>query len=88
MSGCVETIENTQKYFWENAQKWQLYTDKIIYLISKQIELVEKNIWNYINFENIYTQKIKKEKIIDFKNEIIYLENWEKLILDEWRVFE
>ena len=84
----VETIENTQKYFWENAQKWQLYTDKIIYLISKQIELVEKNIWKYINFENIYTQKIKKEKIIDFKNEIIYLENWEKLVLDEWRVFE
>ena len=39
-------------------------------------------------FENIYTQKIKKEKIIDFKNEIIYLENWEKLVLDEWRVFE
>ena len=84
----IKTIESTQEYFWENAQKWQLYTDKIIYLISKQIELVEKNIWKYINFENIYSQKIRKEKITDYKNEIIFLENWEKLKLDEWKVFD
>jgi len=84
----IKTITKTQKYFWENAQKWQLYTDKIIYLISKQIELIEKNIWKKLNFENIYSQEIRKEKIIDFKNDIIYLENKEELKLDEWRIFE
>ena len=85
----ISTIENTKKYFWENAQKWQLYTDKIIYLISKQIDLIKQNInWKKIKFENIYSWKIVQEKVIDYKNEIIFLENWEKLILDEWRVFE
>ena len=84
----VKNIESTQKYFWENAKKWQLYTDKIIYLISKQIELVKNNIWEIMNFENIYTQKIISWKIIKFEKEIIYLSSWEELILDEWRVFE
>ncbi len=84
----IKTIEETQKYFWKNAEAGQIYTDKLIYLISKQIELIEKNIWKELNFENIYTQKVRKEKIIDYKWEVIFLENWEKLNLDEWRVFE
>jgi len=84
----IKTIESTQEYFWENAQKWQLYTDKIIYLISKQIDLLKQNIWKKLNFENIYSQEIKKEKIIDFKNDIIYLENKKELKLDEWIIFE
>lgn len=84
----INTIEETQKYFWDNAEKWQLYTDKIIYLISKQIEIIEKNIWKMINFENIYSWKVRKEKIISYKNETIFLKNWENLKLDEWRVFE
>jgi hypothetical protein len=41
-----------------------------------------------MNFENIYTQKVRKEKIIDYKNEIIFIENGEELKLDEWRVFD
>jgi len=84
----VSTIEETAKYFWKNAEAGQIYTDKLIYLISKQIELVEKNIGEFLNFENIYSQKVIKEKIINYKNELIFLENWEKLKLDEWRVFE
>jgi len=85
----IETIENTKKYFWENAKSGQTYTDKIIYLISKQIDLIKENInWKKLKFENIYSWKVLEEKIIDYKNEIIFLDNWEKLILDEWRVFE
>lgn len=84
----IKTIEKTQEYFWDSAEKGQLYTDKIIYLISKQIELVKNNIWKTIHFENIYTQKVREWKVRDYKDEIIFLDNWEKLILDEWRVFE
>jgi len=84
----INTIEETSLYFGKNAEKGQVYTDKLIYLISKQIEIVENNIWKNINFESIYNQKVRNEKIVDYKDEIIYLENWEELMLDEWRVFE
>jgi len=84
----IKTIEETSLYFGKNAEKGQVYTDKLIYLISKQIEIVENNIWKNINFESIYNQKVRSEKIVDYKDEIIYLESWERLILDEWRVFE
>ncbi|MDQ7009108.1 MAG: prephenate dehydrogenase/arogenate dehydrogenase family protein [Candidatus Gracilibacteria bacterium] len=84
----IKIIEETKKYFGDNAQKGQVYTDKLIYLISKQIDLVKNNIGKSINFENIYTQKVINKKINSYKNETIYLENGEKLFLDEWRVFE
>lgn len=84
----ISTIEETKKYFWENAKKGQTYTDKIIYLISKQIDLVKQNIWKNIKLENIYSGKVLEEKIIDYKDEIIFLQNWEKLDINEWRVFE
>ena len=96
-------LKLSQEIFWKNAKKWQVYTDKLIYLISKQIELIEKNIWKNMNFENIYSQKVINWKIIKFEKEIIYLDSWQgelswkdkrggpkvdKLILDEWRVFK
>jgi len=32
----ISTIKQTKDFFWDNTDLWQKYTDKIIYLISKQ----------------------------------------------------
>ncbi len=84
----IGSIKKTQEYFGENAQKWQLYTDKIIFLLSQQVEILKENIWNKLSFENIYSWEIRREKLIKYEKEMMYLENGEKLILDEWRVFK
>ncbi len=82
----VSTIEGTQEYFWENAQKWQVYTDKIIYMLAMQIEYLNKNIWNELNFTHVSSWKKIQSVVKGFEKEVIYLESWEELILDEWFV--
>ena len=82
----INTIVWTHKYFWETAKKWHIYTDKIIYLISKQIEIIENNIWKEIKLTNIYSKQIKKWIVKKYKNENIYFENWEKYNIDEWEI--
>jgi hypothetical protein len=55
--------------------------------MSKQIEILEKNIWKEIKLENIYSrEKINwiLEKLEDRK---IFLKNWKILYLDEWNIF-
>jgi len=55
----IENIEQSAKYFWENAEAGHNYTDKVIFMLWKQIELVEKNIWKEVLLENIYTRENK-----------------------------
>ncbi len=55
--GFIKRALETQKYFWENASVWQRYTDKIIYMISRQKNLALQNIWKKIILENIYTKE-------------------------------
>ncbi|MCD5380859.1 prephenate dehydrogenase/arogenate dehydrogenase family protein, partial [Candidatus Gracilibacteria bacterium] len=83
----IKTIEGTQKYFGDNAHKGQVYTDKIIFLLSKQVEQIKKNIGKKCSFENIYTGEVKEQVIKKYEEEIICLESGEELLLDEWRVF-
>ena len=83
----IKTIEESREFFADEAKKWQIYTDKIIFLMSKQIEILEKNIWKEIKLENIYSrEKINwiLEKLEDRK---IFLKNWKILYLDEWNIF-
>ena len=82
----INTILETNKYFWENAKKWQIYTDKIIYLISKQVEIIEKNIWKEIELINIYSKEIKSWIIKKYQNETIYFLSWKTYSIDEWEI--
>ncbi len=81
----INTILETHDYFWENAKKWQIYTDKIIYLLSKQIELIEKNIWKEIWLINIYTKEIINWKVEKYENETIYINN-KKYDINSWEI--
>lgn len=82
----IKTIEESQKYFWESTKQGQLYTDKIIYMLWKQVDLVERLIWKEINLENIYSKKLKTWILIKYENRKLYLESKEELELDEWNV--
>ncbi len=82
----IESIEKSAKFFWENAKKGQSYTDKIIFMISKQTEILEKNIWKKINLENIYSRGKKSWILKKFENGKIFLDSWEILEFDEWEV--
>lgn len=82
----IETIEKTGKHFWKTAVEWQQYTDKIIFLLSKQTENIKAKIWKKAEFENIYTREKLKWKIEEFnqKTRKVYLDIWEVISTNEW----
>lgn len=82
----VNTINNTKKFFWENALKWQKYTDKIIYMISKQVETFNKNIWKEIIIKNIYSKENVKWIFKELKDDTIYFEDDRSFNFDEWEI--
>lgn len=84
----VWTLENTSKFFGPQADKWQKYTDRLIYLCAKQLEKLNKNIWKQLSFENIYTKQILKWVVKSYDDENIYLEDWQKFIYDEWIILD
>ena len=82
----INNIEQSEKYFWDNAKSGQKYTDKIIFLLWKQIEKAEKSIWKEIILENIYDKKIIKSVLVKYEDRKLYLENWKTLELDVWNI--
>ena len=82
----ISTISDWKKYFWENGIVWQRYTDKIIYMISKQTEKIKDNIWKDITLINIYSKEKVNWIIIKFENDLISLKNIWEFSIDEWEV--
>ena len=82
----IKNIEDSYKYFWDNAIEGQKYTDKIIFMLSKQVELIEKNIWNKIELENIHSREKKNWILEKFDDRKLYMNNWDILELDEWNI--
>ena len=80
----VSRIYDTVKYFGDYAQSWQKYTDKIILLLSKQLELVSKNIGQKLTFENIYTSEKISWIVKKFENNVVTLSSWKRIDINEW----
>ena len=82
----IDNIEESKKYFKDETEKWQIYTDKIIFMLSKQIKKAEKLVWKEINLENIYSWNIKSWILEKFENRKLYLNSWEVLELDKYYI--
>ena len=80
----IENIDSSAKFFWENAEKGQKYTDKIIFMLSNQTDKVEHNVWKKIILENIYNLEEKSWILEKYENRKIYLDSREVLEMDEW----
>ena len=65
----IKNVNSSKKYFWNNTEKWQIYTDKIIYLVSQQIDKIKNNIGKNIKIINIYTWVIIEWNVDYYKNE-------------------
>lgn len=81
----TDLLNKSSEYFWQEAKKWQKYTDKIIYLIWKQLEILKNNTGRIIKVENIYDKKLV-EWMLEFVENDYFLLNWEKYSIDDWIV--
>ncbi len=78
----LSIINDTKKFFWNKTEFWQKYTDKLIYMQTQQVNMINKNIWKKVTFKNIYTWKQTISIINKFEWNNVYLENWD--ILDSY----
>jgi prephenate dehydrogenase len=71
----INNVNQSKKYFWSNTEKWQEYTDKIIFLISHQIDKIKNNIWKNVKIVNIYTWESIVGIIEEYSNELVKIKN-------------
>lgn len=82
-SDFIKHVNSSQKYFWNNTEKWQIYTDKIIYLASQQIDKIKNNIGKTVKIINIYSWNIIEWNVDNYKNEKIIM-NEKKYDINKW----
>ena len=82
----IKNIEKSKEFFGEQTEKWQIYTDKIIYLLWKQIEKAWNLVWKEIFLENIYSKEKKSWILEKFEDRKLFLDSWEILDLDKYYI--
>ncbi len=55
---CSDIVSAREFLGQENCQEGQEYTDKVIYMMGAQIDILKNNIWKSIQLKNIYTSEI------------------------------
>lgn len=82
----IEIIDWTKKYFWKNSLKWQNYTDKVIFMLSNQVELIKISIWKKVVLQSIFGPEKTEGILVKYYNNNIHLDSWEVLDLDKYYI--
>jgi len=84
---CSDIISAREFFETEHCREGQEYTDKVIYLIWKQIEILRSKLWKRVVLCDIYTREEVSGELLDFNEKEISLQ-WkkEKYLLNTWEV--
>ncbi len=79
---CQDIIEARDFLWVKNCQEWQEYTDKVIYMLGEQVQLIKNNIWKHIALKNIYSREVVEWKLEKYKSGKIFLSNGKNYTMD------
>ena len=82
----INRVNEIWKYFWDNWEAWQLYTDKIIYMLWKQVDNIKNSIWKKVKLVNIYSWNEVIWTVKWFENDVISFDNWEEYDINKYDV--
>jgi prephenate dehydrogenase len=85
---CADIIAARESFGVSNCEQGQAYTDKVIYMLWAQIDILKNNIWNEISLKNIYSgdmnagvlEKYEWEKIFFWWGDIYEMGEHEVII--------
>lgn len=83
---CKDIIEAREALWVENCMQGQQYTDKVIYMLWKQIDLIKNNIWKKIRLKSIYDKQEIIWTLAQFEKGTIMLESGETYSIDVYEV--
>lgn len=82
-------IVSAREFLWiDNCQQGQEYTDKVIYMLWSQIDILKNNIWNSIILKNIYSGKQQKWILSEYKDGNIFLSDGKIYKIDEYEIIK
>lgn len=85
---CKDIIDAREFLGVENCQEWQAYTDKVIYLLWKQVDILKEHVWKKIWLREIYTGEMVEWVLEKFEKWKIFLDSWELYSIDSYEVIE
>lgn len=85
---CQDIIEAREFLGTGHCQEGQEYTDKVIYLLGKQIDILKNNIWSNIVLKNIYSGEIYEWTLEKYEKWNIFLSSGEICHIDTHEVLE
>lgn len=85
---CSDII-SAREFLWEeNCQQGQEYTDKVIYMMGAQIDILKTNLWNKIWLKNIYSWEYLQCVLEKYEWWNIFLSGWKIYNIDEFEVIK
>ena len=85
---CQDIIEAREALWIDNCQEGQEYTDKVIYMLWKQVDVLKNNMWKHILLKNIYSGEEVSWILQNFEKWKISLDSWESYSIDVYEVIE
>lgn len=85
---CQDIIEAREALWIDNCQEGQEYTDKVIYMLWKQVDVLKNNTWKHIILKNIYSGEEVSWVLQNFEKWKISLDSWESYSIDVYEVIE
>lgn len=83
---CRDVVDARDFLGEENCEEGQAYTDKVIYLLGKQIEILRKNIWKQILLRDIYSWEEIVGVLEKYESGKIFLQSWDIYSIDRYEV--
>ena len=83
---CQDIMQARDFLGVEHCQEGQEYTDKVIYLLGKQLEILKNKLGEEIVLVNIYTREQISGKLLDFSQKEICLDDEKKYNINTWEV--
>lgn len=83
---CSDIIAAKEFLWEENCNEGQEYTDKVIYLLWKQIDILKNNIWKRVRLKNIYSWESIEGLLEGYKNWEIFFPEGNIYKLDRYEV--
>jgi hypothetical protein len=85
---CADIVSARDFLWTENCQQWQEYTDKVIYMLGQQIDLLKNNIWKKITLKNIYSQERIEDILEGYEDGNIYFPEGRVYNINTYEVME
>lgn len=85
---CTDIVSAREFFGEENCMAWQEYTDKVIYMLGAQIDILKNNIWKNISLKNIYSWEMYVGELTEYKDGKIFLSDGKIYKIDQYEIIK